>query len=194
MKRGSLAAALVLLLLAQGCVFDPRDAEPPDTDEQDTWIIPNTARDVFLNLESGFESPKNSNYDRSLDPEFRFYPRTEDELTLGSDAFADWTKTVELGWLTRVKEEYPAARTVQFGDSELRFEYEDTSSNPAVFEGQYMITLDPADGSGVDTVAGIARFVVYQGTQGWVLTEWRDIDVNGNYPTSGYLRATLRAL
>ncbi|RJR29749.1 MAG: hypothetical protein C4574_03130 [Candidatus Latescibacterota bacterium] len=195
MKSGLLAAALVFATLsAPGCIFNPRDAEPPDTEEQDPWIVPNTAKDVFLNLTSGFASNKNSNFERSLDPVFHFYPRPEDETNLGSAVFADWTKDVELSWLTRVKEVYAGERTVQFGDDEGRFAYEDIQVGTATFEGQYLITLDPGDGSDVETYAGIARFIVVQGTLGWVLTEWRDLDVNGNFATSGYLRGTLRPL
>jgi hypothetical protein len=194
MKGGILAAALVFAMLStQGCIFNPRDAEPPDTEEQDPWIVPNTPKDVFLNLTSGVASSKNSNYERSLDPEFRFYPRPEDEASLGEAAFADWRKDVELEWLARVKDFYPGQRAIQFGDAQGRFAYEDIQVGMATFEGQYLITLDPGDGGDVETYAGIARFIVVQGTQGWVLTEWRDLDVNGNFATSGYLRGTLRA-
>ena len=48
------------------------------------------------------------------------------------------------------------------------------------------MTVDPGDGN-VETYAGIARFIVVQGTLGWVLTEWRDLDMNGSFPTSGLL-------
>lgn len=195
MKGGRVAAALILVLVsAQGCIFDPRDAEPPETEEQDTWIVPNTPKDVFLNLESGWASAKNSNYERSLDPTFRFYPRPEDEALFGTpQIFADWTKKVKLQWLTRVKEEYPGTRTIQFGNADGVFAYENWEGSKATYEGQYIIAVDPEDGS-VETYAGIARFIVVQGTLGWVLTEWRDLDVNGSFPTSGYLRGSLRAL
>ena len=109
MKSGKIAAALILILVSsQGCLFDPRDSEPPETGEVDTWIVPNTPKDVFLNLASGWVSAKNSNYERSLDPEFRFYPRPEDEALFGNpQLFADWTKEVEIAWLTRVKRGVP---------------------------------------------------------------------------------------
>lgn len=195
MKRGMLATALLLLIHSTaGCIFDPRDPEPPETGEQDPWIVPNTPKDVFLNLASGLASSKNSNYERSADPAFRFHPRPEDEASLGSAVFADWTKDVELSWLTRIKEVYAGQRTVQFGDRDGRFPIEDIQVQQATFEGPYLMALDPGDGSPVDTLAGIARFVVLQGAQGWVLTEWRDLDVNGNYATSGYLRGALRPL
>ncbi len=195
MKSGKIAAALILILVSsQGCLFDPRDSEPPETGEVDTWIVPNTPKDVFLNLASGWVSAKNSNYERSLDPEFRFYPRPEDEALFGNpQLFADWTKEVEIAWLTRVKEEYPGARTIQFGDADGVFAYEVVEVGRATYEGQYLMTVDPGDGN-VETYAGIARFIVVQGTLGWVLTEWRDLDVNGSFPTSGYLRGVLRAL
>jgi hypothetical protein len=186
-------AILALTLGAQGCIFSPRDPDPPSSGEEDTWIVPNTPKDVFLNLASGFASSKNSNYERSLDGTFQFEPRLEDEATLGQEVFENWTKDVELQWLTRVKGEYPGTRSVQFGDENGQFPIEDIQTNRATFEGPYRIDVDLGDGGGSETYAGIARFVVINGSTGWVLTMWEDLDVNGNFPTSGYLRGTLRA-
>lgn len=194
MRLRTLAVLLAIAVAGQGCtLFDPRDPEPPDTGEQDTWIIPNTPKDVFLNLASGLASSKNSNYERSLDAAFVFIPRPEDEATLGADVFVDWTKDVELQWLSRLKGEYLGTRSVQFGNENGTFEYEDIQVGEATFEGSYKIVLDPGNGSPAETYAGIARFIVTRGTAGWVLTSWQDIDVNGAFPTSGYLRGTLRA-
>ena len=194
-RRACVAAiAILVLLFSEGCLFEPRKAEQPGQGTEDKWIVPNTSKDVFSNLKSGFASKNNSNYDRSLDPNFTFTPRPEDVANLPAGALDNWTKQVELDFLSRLKGDFPSKRTAQFGDENGKFEKEFTDEvGKAVFEGSYVITVDPGDGTPIQTYAGIARFTVMNGTQGWVLTAWEDLDINGNFATSGYLRGRLRS-
>jgi hypothetical protein len=97
--------------------------------------------------------------------------------------------------LTRLKGIFLGERQVQFGDENMVFEREDIdvpATGFAEFEGVYLMTLDPGDGSPVEYYAGKAVFYLEKQTQGWMLTKWEDIDVSGSYATSGYLRGTLR--
>jgi hypothetical protein len=193
-RRALMAVAAILVLLtSSGCIFEPRKAEQPGQGEEDKWIVPNTPKDVFRNLKSGFASKNNSNYDRSLDVNFAFTGRPEDVANLPAGALDNWTKDVELDFLSRLKGDYVGARMVQFGDENGKFEKEDIEVGTAVFEGAYIITLDAGEGFDVETYAGIARFTVVNGTQGWVLTSWEDRDIDGNYSTGGYLRGRLRS-
>ena len=193
-RRACVAAmAILVLLFSEGCLFEPRKAEQPGQGDADKWIVPNAAKDVFRNLKSGFASKNNSNYERSLDPNFTFTPRPEDVANLPSGALDNWTKQVELDFLSRLKGDFPKQRSVQFGDENGKFEKESIEVGKAEFEGSYSITLDPGDGTAIETYAGIARFTVINGTQGWVLTAWEDLDINGNYSTAGYLRGRLRS-
>ena len=95
--------------------------------------------------------------------------------------------------LARIKTLYLGARTVQFGDENLNFTIEDEQVGLATYEGTYTITLNLGDGSPAVVYAGIARFTIVQGTQGWVMSDWEDIQPSGANPTSGILRGTLRA-
>ena len=182
---------LALVVTTCGCLFNPRDPEPPGQEDEDPWVNPIAPKNVFLNLQTGLKNKSNSNYERSLDPSYTFVPRPEDEAALGSDVFANWTKNVELDVITRLKGEYLGERTVQFGDENLTFERESIEVGKAEFEGDYEIVLNRKDGS-KETYAGKAIFYIEETTQGWVLKKWEDIDVSGTNPTSGYLRGTLR--
>ena len=194
MRRLFSALMLILAMLASsGCIFEPRSPEPPGTEDADPWVVPNTARDVFLNLASGFASIRDSNYERSLDPAFTFVPRDADLAQLGAAAFENWTPAVEMEVLGRIKTLYVGERAIQFGDEDGKFEKEDISVGSAIFEGSYRMILDRGDGSEEEIYAGIARFTVVQGTKGYVLTKWEDLQNDGDYPTSGALRGTLRA-
>ena len=184
--------ALTLIAAAGGCVFEPRDAEPPDTGDEATWITPNQPKDVFLNIMSGLEADANSNYERSLDETFTFIPLPEVVAALGSEVFEGWNKEVEMEMLTRLKSIFLGERAIEFGDEDMVFEREDVEVGYAEFEGEYVMTLDPGDGSEAEVYAGKAIFYLTKGTQGWILTKWEDIDVSGSFPTSGFLRGTLR--
>ena len=185
-------AALILLFAAGGCIFEPREAESPDTGGGGTWITPNQPKDVFLNLMSGLEADANSNYERSLAESFTFIPLPEDVAALGSEAFEGWDKAVEMEMLNRLKGIFLGERAIQFGDENMVFEREDVEVGFAEFEGEYVMTLDPGEGSEAEIYAGRAIFYLEKGTQGWILTKWEDIDVSGSFPSSGYLRGTLR--
>ena len=194
-KRTMMLLLLLLVAAAGGCLFEPREAEPPDSGDEGTWITPNLPKDVFVNLTTGLAAGANSNYERSIDEGFTFIPLPEDLAALGSDVFDGWNKEIEMEFLTRLKGIFLGERSIQFGDENMVFDREDIDTPApglAEFEGEYLMTLDPGDGSPVEIYAGRAVFYLEKKTQGWILTKWEDIDVSGSYPTSGYLRGTLR--
>jgi hypothetical protein len=194
-KKALIILLPLLLATTGGCLFEPREAESPGSSDEGTWITPNLPKDVFVNLTTGLAAGANSNYERSLDQGFTFIPLPEDVAALGSGVFEGWNKEIEMEFLTRLKGIFLGERAIQFGDENMVFDREDIDSPApglAEFEGEYVITLDPGDGSDVETYAGRAVFYLEKKTQGWMLTKWEDIDVSGSFPTSGYLRGTLR--
>ena len=193
MRKYCIAGLLFLAAIAQeGCIFEPRTPETPGGGTGECpWIVPTRPKDVFVNLKCGLSSNLDSNYERSLDPAFTFIPSADAEAVYPGK-FADWTKAVELDVLTRVKTLYVGTRSVQFGDANLNFAKENEQVGFATYEGTYTITLDLGDGSPALVYAGIAKFTIVQGTQGWVLSIWEDIQPSGANPTSGILRGALR--
>ena len=194
MKRAAIIALVLAAVLAGGgCLFEPREALPPFDEGEGDWITPKTPKDVFLNLTTGLAAAGNSNYERSLADEFTFIPRDQDRLQFPDGTFDDWTKTVEMDVITRIKGDYQGERVAQFGDENGNFPKEDIQVGWAEFEGPYTWTLDRGDGSDPEVYSGTARFFILEGTSGWVLVKWEDVDVIESYPTSGNLRGTFRA-
>ncbi len=194
MRKFLIAGLLIAATIAPaGCdIFEPRTADQPGEGTNEyPWIVPNRPKDVFVNLASGLASPLNSNYERSLDGSFTFIPSADAEAVYPG-VFADWTKEIELDVLTRIKTLYLGVRTVQFGDANLNFTVENEQVGFATYEGPYSITLNVGDGSPAAFYAGIARFTIVQGTQGWVMTIWEDIQPVGANQTSGFLRGPLK--
>jgi hypothetical protein len=188
-------AGLLLLatIVEEGCIFEPRTAQPPASGaDAYPWILPYVPKDVFANLKSGLASNNDSNYERSLDDSFTFIP-SPDAAAIYPEKFANWTKKTELDVLKSIKLDYVGARTVQFGDANLNFRIEDEQGAIAVYTGAYAITLNPGDGSPALIYEGEAIFTIIKGTQGWVLSRWEDTQAGtGGNPTSGILRGRLR--
>jgi hypothetical protein len=193
MRKYLIAGLLFLATIApEGCLFEPRTAETPETGtDQYPWIVPISAKDVFVNLKNGLASNLDSNYERSLDPAFTFIPSADAEAVYPT-SFADWTKTVELNVLARIKTFYVGARSAQFGDANMNFPIKNEQVGLATYQGPYTITVNLGDGSPALVYAGEAIFTIVQGTQGWVLTKWEDIRPIGPNPTSGILRGAMR--
>ncbi len=187
MKRILLLTIMTAIALpAAGCLFDPRSPDDPDAGG-DPWIVPILPKDIFLNIQTGFSTVANSNYERSLSDDFVFIARAAD----WPDPPA-WGKAEELDFLTRVKGDYTAERAVQFGDENMIFERENVEVGRAEYEGLYIITLDRGGGEPVETYAGKAIFIVEKGATGWALSSWEDVDIYETYATSTYLRRTLQ--
>jgi len=193
-RKYLIAGLLIAAAIATaGCdIFEPRTAEQPGEETNAyPWVVPIRPKDVFVNLESGFASPLNSNYERSLDGSFTFIPSADAEAAYPGK-FENWTKAVELDVLTRIKTFYLGTRTVQFGDANHDFPITNEQTTFATYEGPYTITLNIGDGSPPEVYSGEARFTIVQGTQGWVMTIWEDIRPIGTSQTSGFLRGALR--
>jgi len=193
--RSACAVGLLILVMivSNGCLFEPRTAEKPSGTDQYPWVTPYVFANVLRNLSTGFASNVDSNYQRSLDDAaFTFIPTDADAIAIGPEKFANWTKAVESEWLGRIKTLYVGARTLRFGDENGTFTSKIEQVNKVVLEGEYEMTLEPTAGAPKEVYAGIARFTLVQGTQGWVMGEWRDLVASGTNPTSGYLRGTLR--
>ena len=181
----SILSSILLSALLAGCLFDPRDPDEPGVGGDECWIVPNSPKDVFSNLDCGLVSAGNSSYDRSLADDFTFIPKPGDE---GAGSFDDWGKQQELDVLNRLKSEFQGERTARFGDDEGIFEKENVSVGRAEYQGRYLITLDPGDGTGPQVYGGKAIFIIVETSTGWVLQSWEDYDVLESYPTSGILR------
>ena len=94
--------------------------------------------------------------------------------------------------LTRIKGDYQGERIATYGDENGDFPKEDIQIGWAEFEGPYSWTLHRGDGSDPEIYSGTARFYLEEGTSGWIIVKWEDIDVIESYPTSGNLRGTFR--
>ncbi len=180
--RGVVVAGVCLVT---GCLFDTRDAQDPATGS--TWQVPTVPQRVFLNMESGLEDLSGVNYTRSLHDNFTFVPLPEDAAnpTLAGK-FDNWTRAVEEDVVNRMVSESSSIEVSFTNRLQIR------DQNPfADFQADYLLILF-SNSLPVDTARGKAQFDMQDGSKGWQLTRWEDIERVSGFATWGFLRGSLR--
>ena len=176
------------LPLVSGCIFDTREADPP-ADSETAWQVPTVPSRVFINMRTGLEDLTGVNYNRSIQDVFTFVPLPQDAnnpTLIGK--FDNWTRDVEVQVVERIVSE-ASEITVSFDNTTQIFD-----QNPfANFQGDYTLTIVsntiPPD---TTTYKGKAQFDMRDGSKGWQLIRWEDIESEPGFATWGFLRGTLR--
>jgi hypothetical protein len=96
---GALVLLVGLLPGAAGCLFTPRQAEPPVAGDVVSYNPQTSARNVWDNVELALNSTDPGGWDQNLSPDFRYFPDTETESTYPSIDWANWDKTAEMSFI-----------------------------------------------------------------------------------------------
>lgn len=186
LSRSLLWCLVAGLVLATGCLFEPREANNPDSGS--TWIKPDFPNKVFANMETGLEDLSGGNYERSIGDTFVFIPLPGDIAQNGAEAYNGWNSEVEISVMRKL-----------LGDA-TKIEVAFTGVTPAgqqgdlyQYEASYNLTITPInDPSTLEIYQGKARFDFLNGSKGYELVKWEDIEAVLGFPTWGYLRGILR--
>jgi hypothetical protein len=177
-----------LLFMVTGCIFDTREANPPGG-EGSTWQVPDFPSKVFINMKSGLEELTGTNYERSLDASFTFVPLPEDANQLPG-AFDNWTAEVEMQVVRRLLAD-ASKITVDFTDLEQIL----SQTGFADFQGFYDLTIiDRSTPPDTTQYKGKAQFNFQEGSKGWQIVRWEDIEFVTDFATWGFLRGSRREL
>jgi hypothetical protein len=190
-KRRAMSKSMVWyliagLIFATGCLFEPREADSPDSGS--TWVKPDFPNKVFANLKTGLEDLSGGNYERSIGETFTFIPLPGDDAQFPDSVYAGWNAATEinvlqklLGEASKIEVEFTSLNAVnQMGDL-------------SQWEASYDLKIAPlADPSVIDIYKGKARFDFLNGSKGYELVKWEDIEIVLGFPTWGYLRGILR--
>jgi hypothetical protein len=185
-KLSYFTVLLIAALLAGGCLFEPRQAEVPVGD-QTSWVVPDAPSKVFVNMTSGLNSLSGTNYEKSLGTSFAFIPLPGDESQFPG-AFDGWNRDVEIQVLTQIIGD-AASIEVQFSD--LTLNQKDISF--AQYEGKYDLTIISKAAPDTSVYKAKARFDLQEGSKGWELVKWEDIEAVAGFPSWGFLRGSLRS-
>jgi len=186
------------MILASGCLFQPREPEKPDQSSV-PWTLPIDPESVLENMRSAIDSRTRTNYENSLgegsteELQFVFLPSLNDEQQASDQGkpnyFEGFDRARELAALdklytqvdsTRIDWNFDPATDMTQGADETTIFLDDyrlyvgfTGSEPIVFEGAAVLTLRLVDGQ-------------------WFLTKWDETDSPSEYQQSwGRLRLNL---
>ena len=190
MRQTRVTAVVVMLVVTSlcGCIFDTRVAEPPGG-PRSGWVVPNLPRNVLTNMKNGLEDLSGVNYKRSIQDVFTFVPLPEDASNptlIG--AFDNWTADVEKEVLDKLLAD---ATDIEVAFTNIEQIFDRTPF--AFFNLDYSLRV-------VDTRADTtfykakAEFRMQDGSKGWQLIQWQDIERSSGFASWGFLRGTLRQL
>jgi hypothetical protein len=188
-KKSRIVRAALLgvagMILASGCVFEPRVPLDPSGEEVD-WIRPTAPENVLFNMKAALESRTSTNYGNSLSDDFRFVPSS----VVGNDYpgyFENFGKDRELEAVNKL---------YQRVDS-LRVEWNYDVNNDLVVEGDratiflesYQLYVSYV-GSPQVVYEGYAELILEYKSSNWILVDWDESPALS--PNSwGLLRAEL---
>lgn len=181
----------LLGLALAGCLFDTRDAQPPDTPGGGCGATPlDDPLGIFQAMTCALETKQDAAYERAISSRFVFSPTQQDSLDptfQGVDVYANWNKTVEMSVLGLMLSD---AQTI------------DVSFNPSIkhnestfvrYEVEYRLAVvNVATPTDTTLYGGIAWFDVRNEGGNWRLTFWDERDTVPNMSTWGYLKGILR--
>jgi hypothetical protein len=174
------------LVLATGCLFEPREANIPDSGS--TWIKPDFPNKVLVNMETGLEDLSGGNYERSIGDSFTFIPLPGDIAQLGPEAYAEWNAEVEISVVQKMLGEASKVEVLFSGLKQVN-----QQGDLYQYDAEYSLTITPInDPSGLEIYKGKARFDFLNGSKGYELVKWEDIEAVLGFPTWGYYRGILR--
>jgi hypothetical protein len=177
--------AVLLAAAVGGCIFEPRDSQPPEDDTGSSWVVPDSPTKVFVNMTSGLESLSGTNYEKSINAEFTFIPLPGDENQFPGK-FTGWNKLKEM----------EVTNTI-IGDAQtLVIEFSNlnpiqTSTSFAQYEGRYELSIVNKSDTATVVYKAKARFDLKEGSKGWELTRWEDFESVAGFASWGFLRGTL---
>jgi hypothetical protein len=183
-----IAMALLSALTVNACLFEAREADPPDSGSGPSVPLDSPTQ-PFVAIRASFEKDNDVDYERALSEDFRFYPLLDDSLDqslIGTGAYDNWTKDVEL-------------EVVQLllSESNLEVTFETTpliNENTFVrYEATYvLLVITPAVPPDTAQYAGTSQIDVRNEGGNWRFVNWRDISAGPGVRTWGYLRGITR--
>jgi hypothetical protein len=178
---------LVAGFVADGCLFDTREPNPPEGDDQIKWVIPETMGNALGNMQRALEAKVLTNYGRSFS-EIMLEMELDlgDESELGGNPFIPWSAAQEEERMSGIVNSTGASLIVEWtvADSvdegqELQY-YEDLG---------YLLTFEKAD-STAEYSGTVDLWFADDGTGQWFIIRWIDKRDDSGRRTWGWLRAS----
>ncbi len=186
----SLVGFLCLTLFC-GCLFTPRDPEPPSSAAPIDYLPRTSPRNVWANLGTSLENNDSFGWEENLHPEFTYLPDAESENQFPG-AFTGWDLAKEMIFINNF---YASDVTNIASMRDSDFNVPEPVGNEVHWEGVIYYVRVGSDGSETRYRASAIIIFRFEGNF-WYVYSWEDQvgesdpDSGTILPTMGVLRAT----
>lgn len=185
-------AALAALAAAPGCIFDPREPEPPSTGSPVVYLPQTSAANVWANLERSLEAGHAPGWEDNVNPETFVYEPDSEAQSLFPGAFTGWDRAREVSFINNF---YNSGVTIEAQLKDDGFTPPDDAGGESVWEGVIydIIVTNPADAS---TTRYRASAIITFSVEGnfWYISRWRDQQGESNPDNPGQLLSSMGVL
>ena len=188
------AAALVLILLtaAPGCIFSPRDPEPPSTGAPVTYLPQTSSANVWANLEISLEAGHSPGWENNISQTAFIYLPDSEAQNLFPGAFVGWDRTREVDFINNF---YNSGVTIEAQMKDDGFIPPPDSGVQTTWEGViYDLIITSNTDASVTRYRASAIITFTQEGPFWYITSWRDQQGESNPDNPGQLLSSMGVL
>ncbi len=201
MQNSMAGAGSVLLLLASlssavlmlsGCLFSPREPEPPSTGEQIIYLPKSSPANVWANLQTSLQATHSPGWEDNISQiEFRYIPDDQAAAQFPPGTFVGWDRSREVSFINGF---YNSGVSILAQMIQSGFVFPPPSGSQMTIEDiiyDLQVTND-ADGS-VVRYRGSCDVIFRLEANFWYIYEWRDLQGESD-PNTGQLLSTMGVL
>jgi hypothetical protein len=181
--------ALASVLLFTSCLFDTRDARPPDRGTGGGCILDSPER-AFTCMTQALANQQDGDYERSLSENFVFSPTLADSLDQtfnGTDVYAGWDKQREMDVLRLLLDDSNTT-LVDFGTPSREINKNTFVRWNVSYSLRVVFVATPTD---TTIYKGVARIDVKNENGNWRVTFWDEVATVDGFSTWGFERGIL---
>ncbi len=183
----------VLALLVGGCLFEPRDPEPPSTGDSIPYLPRTEVKNVWTNLELALRNTDTFGWEENISPDFTYIPDGDTVSELGP-IFGDWNVERERIFIANF---FDSGVTIEAKMRDDEFEIpDDGGASEVPWEGviYYLEVTSTAEGS-TTRYRCSAKITFRLEGNFWYVYQWEDQtrqsdpdNVDQQLPSMGVLR------
>jgi hypothetical protein len=191
-RLGPAALLLAGAVLLSGCLFSPRDPEPPGTGVQIDYLPKSSPANVWANIQKSLEASHAPGWaDNISQIEFRYIPDDEALDSFPAGTFDGWDRAREISFIEGF---FNSGVTITAQMVQTGFVFPPPSGNEMTIEDIIydLVVTNEVDGS-VVRYRGSCDVIFRLEANFWYIYEWRDLQGESD-PISGQLLNTMGVL
>ena len=191
-KLGFSVCAVAAVTFLSGCLFSPREPEPPGTGIQIDYLPKSSPANVWANLGKSMAALHAPGWEDNISQiEFRYIPDDEARDQFPPETFVGWDRDREITFINRF---YNSGAKIVAKMSEDSFAFPAPSGGEMTVEDIVydLVVTDDQDGSQV-RYRGKCDVIFRLEANFWYIYEWRDLQGESD-PDTGQLLNTMGVL